>query len=275
MPVPGAAPSPTVRSVQRAGGVAIEDLTYPGPDGEPVEAYLVRPDAPTPAPPVRAAGVLAWHWFDTQAPDGDRSQFLSESSELALAGVVSLLPQGRFPWASPPTGSAADAAAVRAEVARLRAGLDLLAAHPAVDPARLGLVGHDFGGMLAAMAAAEEDRLRALVLIAATPRWGDWFLPFWPIEEDRIDYLRAMRPLDPIERIAEAAPATVLFQFGRNDFFIAPMTGLEFRGAAPADAELEAYDAAHDMGLPEIRADRRAFLVRHLGLDDPATATDA
>ena len=283
MPVPGAAPSPTIRSVRRADGVAIEDLTYAGPDGDPVEAYLVRPedvpgdhgDARVAAPTARAAGLLSWHWFDTQAPDGDRSQFLAEARELAHAGVVSLLPQGRFPWASPPTGSAADASAVRAEVARLRAGLDLLAGHPAVDPGRLGLVGHDFGGMLAAVAAAEEDRLRALVLIAATPRWGDWFLPFWPIEEDRIDYLRAMRPLDPIERIADAPPAGVLFQFGRNDFFIAPMTGLEFRGAASADAELQAYDAAHDMGLPEIRADRRAFLARHLGFGAPAASPDA
>ena len=135
----------------------------------------------------------------------------------------------------------------------------------AVDPTRLAVVGHDFGGMLAAVAAAEEDRLRAVVLIAATPRWGDWFLPFWAIEEDRIDYLRAIRPLDPIECIADAAPAAVLMQFGRHDFFIAPMSGLEFRGAAPEGTVLNPYDAEHDMRLPEIRADRRAFLARHLG----------
>ena len=71
------------------------------------------------------------------------------------------------------------------------------------------------------------------MLIAATPRWADWFLPFWPIPDDRIDYLRALRPLDPIERIGSVGDAEVLFQFGRRDFFIAPMTGLEFRGAAP------------------------------------------
>ncbi len=31
-------------------------------------------------------------------------------------------------------------------------------------------------------------------------------------------------------------------------------------------SELLAYDTGHDMRLPEIRADRRAFLVRTLGL---------
>jgi len=266
-PRPPATTGPTVVGTERRDGALIEDLTYPGPDGEAVAAYLVRPD-PSPGDDAGAAsaGLLAWHWFDTQAPDGDRTQFRDEAVELAGQGVVSLLPQGRFPWSAPPTGSTADAAAIRDEVARLRLGLDLLATHRAVDPTRLAVVGHDFGGMLAAVAAAEEDRLRALVLIAATPRWGDWFLPFWPIQEDRIDYLRAIRSLDPIERIGEAAPAAVLMQFGRRDFFIAPMSGLEFRGAAPEGTELKAYDAEHDMRLPEIRADRRAFLARHLGL---------
>ena len=79
------------------------------------------------------AGLLAWHWFDTEAPDGDRTQFLDEAVELAAAGVVSLLPQGRFPWPSAPIGGAADAAAVTAEVERLRLGLDLLASDPTVD----------------------------------------------------------------------------------------------------------------------------------------------
>lgn len=264
-----AADAATIIATERRDGAVIEDLTYPGPDSEPVTAFLVRPDGPPGHPADRAgAGLLAWHWFDTEAPDGDRTQFRDEAVELAGLGVVSLLPQGRFPWAGPPTGSAADRVAIRAEVDRLRLGLDLLAAHPAVDPKRLALVGHDFGGMLATVAAAEDDRLRALVVIAATPRWGDWFLPFWPIDEDRLDYLRGIRDLDPIERIGEAPPAAVLLQFGRHDFFIAPMSGLEFRGAAPEGTELKAYDAEHEMRLPEIRADRRSFLVRHLGLPD-------
>ena len=135
-------------------------------------------------------------------------------------------------------------------------------------PARLGVVGHDFGGMFAALEAADDPRLRSLVVVAATPRWGDWFLVFWDLPEDRIDYLRAMRRLDPIEAIGRVAPdVPVLFQFGRSDFYIAPMSGLEFHAAAPNGSELLSYDTGHDMRLPEIRADRRAFLVRTLGLD--------
>jgi hypothetical protein len=153
---------------------------------------------------------------------------VDEACELAADGVVSLLPQGRFPWAGDPSGGAADVAAIEAEVGRLRSGLDLLAGDPTIDPSRL--------------------------------RSGD-------IADDRIDCLRTLRSVDPIERIGEAAPAAVLFQFARSDFYIAPMTGLEFRSAAAEDTELLSYDDAdHAMRLPGIRADRRAFLQRHLDL---------
>ena len=52
----------------------------------------------------RGAGVLFLHWFDTEAPDGNRTQFLDEAIELARdEGFVSILPQGHFPWAGDPT----------------------------------------------------------------------------------------------------------------------------------------------------------------------------
>ena len=75
-----------------------------------------------------------------------------------------------------------------------------------------------------------------------------------------------MRSLDPIEHIGAVAPAKVFLQFGRRDFFIAPMTGLELRAAAPEGTELKPYDAEHDMEGEEIRADRVAFLEQALGV---------
>ena len=260
------------RSRVRRGDALIEDIGYAAPDGSTVEAYLV---APADAGTTHGAGVVFWHWFDPKAPDGDRTQFLDEAVDLAGDGVVSLLPQGRFPWASDPSGAEADVAAIEAEVARCRAGIDLIAGHPVVQRGRLAVVGHDFGGMIATLAAAGDERLRALAVIAATPRWGDWFLPFWDIPDDRIEYLRALRPLDPIERIADVA-APVLFQFAGDDFYIAAMTALEFRSAAPAGAESATYEGAdHAMRTPEARRDRRAFLGRHLGLRDQSQQLSA
>ncbi|MGH2382333.1 MAG: alpha/beta hydrolase family protein, partial [Candidatus Limnocylindria bacterium] len=198
---------------------------------------------------------------DTEASDGNRTQFLREAVGHARAhGVVSLLPQGRFPWAGDPTDAGADAARIRAEVENHRACVDMLAARPDVDNGRIGLVGHDFGAMHGTLLAADDERVAAAVLIAATPRWGDWFLPFWPIDGDRHDYLRALAPLDPIERVAAIAPRPVCFQFARNDFFIAPMTGLEFHRAAGDPKEMHAYDADHGVRDAQAAADRAAFL---------------
>lgn len=249
-------------STARRGDAVIEDGTYAGPDGESVQAFLVRPDGAD----GRSPGIVAWHWFDPKAPDGDRTQFVDEAVALAALGVVSLLPQGRFPWAGDPSGSVADATAIQAEIDRFRAGVDLLGGLGSIDPERLAVVGHDFGGMLAVLEAADDDRVRALVVIAATPRWGDWFLPFWDIAEDRIDYLRALRPLDPIERIGDVS-ADVLLQFAGDDFFIAAMSALELRSAAREGVEHRTYDGVdHAMRSEVARNDRIEFLVRTLNV---------
>ncbi len=227
------------------------------------DAYLVEPIGGG-----RGAAILFLHWLDTEAPDGNRTQFLDEAVGLAKDhGVVSLLPQGQFPWSVEPEDAASDAARIRAEVARHRAAVDLLAARDDVDAARIGLVGHDFGAMHGVILAAEDARLAGAVLIAATPRWGDWFLTFWQLPDDRHDYLRALAPLDPISRVGDLAPRPVCFQFARTDYFIAPMTGGEFFRAAGEPKETHAYDADHGVRSDEARTDRGAFLGRVLGLE--------
>jgi dienelactone hydrolase len=267
--LPTERPTFEIVGAETRDGALIRDIRISPPAGGdvagPIEAYLVEPeilDARASRP-----GLLFSHWFDSEAPNGNRTEYLDEAADWARRHrAAAVLPQLTFPWAGDPTGSAADAERIVAEVTRLRRCLDLVLARPAVDPARLGVVGHDFGGMHAALLVTVDRRARAYVLVASVPRWGDWFLPFWPIEGDRIDYLRALRPLDPIEHVGAAAPARILFQFGRQDFYMAPMTGREFARAAGDAAELKAYDAEHEMTLPEILADRTTFLERELRL---------
>lgn len=229
--------------------------------GDDRSADLVEPIAGGGGP-----ALVFLHWFDTEAPDGDRTQFREEAASLARDhGVVSVLPQGRFPWAAAPTDAETDLARIRAEVAAHRAAIDLLAARPDVDAGRIGLVGHDFGAMHGILLAADDDRIRAMVAVAATPRWADWFLAFWPIAGDRFDYLRALHPLDPIARIGDIAPRPILLQFARGDFYIAAMSGLELHRAAAEPKEMAAYEADHAMRVPNARVDRAAFLGRTLG----------
>jgi pimeloyl-ACP methyl ester carboxylesterase len=108
--------------------------------------------------------------------------------------------------------------------------------------------------------------------VAPTPRWGDWFLPFWQIAEDRLDYLGAMRRLDPVEQIRRIGERPILLQLARRDFYVPLMAGFELRRAAGGQSvEVKDYDAGHDMHLPEARADRRAFLAAALGLAREST----
>lgn len=226
------------------------------------EAYLVEPIAGG-----GGAAILFLHWFDTEAPDGNRTQFLDEAVALARDHrVVSMLPQGRFPWAEPPTDAEADAERIRAEVAAHRGAVDLLAARDDVEDGRIGLVGHDFGAMHGIVLAADDQRIAAAVVIAATPRWGDWFLPFWPIGGDRWDYQRALHPLDPVTRIGDLAPRPVCLQFAKGDFYIADMSGLELHRATGQPKELHAYAADHAMRVSQARLDRTDFLTRTLTL---------
>jgi hypothetical protein len=252
-----------LRNTSPRGSAVVDDLLFAADGIGEVEAFLVRPATRAARP---GAGVVWWHWLDTEAPDGDRTEFLEEAVGHAGDGTVSLLLQGRFPWKGAPSGSGADARQIADEVLRLRRGLDLLVARSDVDAARLAVVGHDFGGMLAILALAGDRRPKGAVILAPAPRWGDWCLPFWRIEEDRIDYLRGLRPFDPIERVAAIAPRPLLFQFAGHDFYLAPMVELEFKRAAGETAELKRYPGGHDLKVDAACDDRRAFLARILEL---------
>ena len=107
--------------------------------------------------------------------------------------------------------------------------------------------------MHAALLLGTDRRPATYVLIAAVPRWGDWFLPFWPIDEDRIDYLRAECARSTRSSIsASSTRRTCCCSTRRRDFFIAPMTGLELQAAhRAADVELKPYEAEHDMAAAE------------------------
>lgn len=222
------------------------------------KAFVTRPVGPA-----DGAGVVFLHWYD-EAPNANRTQFLAEAGHLAERGVVSILPQLMFPWASPPESAAADVGRLEAERMALRAAVGHLQAEEGVDPGRIAIVGHDFGAMHGMLLAAEINPA-CVVMIALTPRWADWFLRFWPIEGDRFDYMRSLDPFDPVTVVKDIS-APVLFQFGRHDFYISAMAGTELFGAANEPKLMTPYDTDHSMVIPEAKTDRMDFLAEHLGI---------
>ena len=222
-----------------------------------VEAYVVEP----PDGRIRA-GILFLHWLGEHR--SDRTQFLSEARVLARLGVRCVLPAGRLPWVPDPVDAETDVANIELEQRRLGGALDRLAEGlPEGTP--LALVGHDFGAMHGLLLVARRPAFAAVAIVAATPRWADWFLRFWKVDGDRFDYLRRLAPFDPVTS-ARALKAPALWQFSERDYFIAPMSALELARASPDEPVIEWYKADHAMQSAKARAARAAFLRRELRL---------
>lgn len=255
------------------GAARIKDITYTSPvDGAPIRAYLVLPaSAETPAP-----AVLYAHWYDTHAPDSNRSQFIGEAVMLANEGVASMLVETMWslvPWFSHFRKLDTDYQASVKQVIDLRAAFDVLLAQPEVDVNRVAFVGHDFGAMYGVLLAGIETRLKGCAFIAGTPRFPDWYLLGTKLEEDAIAAYKAqMQPLDPIEHVGKIN-VPLLFQFGTQDRFIPEAAAREFYDAAREPKQFRLYEGAeHDMSSANIQADRLAFLREVLGISQPATA---
>ncbi len=250
-------------SARDQDGVNIRDINYAAlnPAQKRINAYLVKPKGRG-----RFAGVLFFHWLGNVK--SDRNEFLDEAIALAKQGTASLLIQGHFPWIEEPSEAQADRRQIIDQTIEVRRALDLLLSQPQVDRRRIGFVGHDYGAMYGSIVSGIEKRVKAYVLMAATPTFGDWSLKYWPVTAKAGEeiYRKAMKDLDPINYVSHAAPASLFFQFAKSDKFIPRATALTYFNAASRPKQIRWYDTVHEMNVEAARRDRRAYLTRQLGL---------
>jgi dienelactone hydrolase len=259
---PGPAPTIAAQGKEAADGVTTEDISFSTADVPPTAAYLVRPTHAGKRP---APAIVWFHWLETGDSTSSRTEFLDEAQGLAARGVVSLLVQGTFPWHDAPVSLEHDRTAVEAEVRMLRAGLDLLDARPDVDPVHVAVVGHDFGAMYASILFGSDPRVSALVMMAPTARWADWFLRYWAVAGPSSAYLAAMAPLDPVTWLPDAGGRPILLQLATHDPYVPAGVARQLTDAAGASGETRTYDAGHELDATA-RADRDAWLAQQLGL---------
>jgi pimeloyl-ACP methyl ester carboxylesterase len=246
----------------RAGGVVVRDVTFAAtPGGPSVKAYVVSPPGQGPF-----AGVLWMHWLGEPATT-NRTQFLEEAVALAPRGAVSVLPDAM--WASPKWYAqrvpAQDYDSSVRQVVAIRRALDLLAGQPAIDPARLALVGHDYGGMYGMIAAGVEPRLKACAFIATAKSLSDWAF-FGPQPVSKAAYLRRNAVLELTDYLRGTTGASTLFQFAEKDIYVARADAAVLLAAAHDRKERRFYDADHAMAVPQAREDRTTWLAAELGL---------
>jgi dienelactone hydrolase len=214
------------------------------------------------------AAILYIHWYEPPSPDSNRSQFVEEALEMARSGAACLLIEtlwSDYDFFLKRT-QAEDIQNSVEEVINTRRAIDLLLSQPHVDERRFALVGHDFGGMYGVLAGSVDLRPTHYVVMAATPRFPDWYLYSPRLEgEPREEFIRQFSPLDPITHIPNVFPAPVLFQFGTDDPHVPTGRAEEFLAAAKQPYDVIWYESGHGLNS-DATADRRKWLKEKLAL---------
>jgi pimeloyl-ACP methyl ester carboxylesterase len=238
------------------GVVSIREIEYRGADGHVVQAYVL-----TPADGEPRAGVLFLHWLGEF--DSNRDEFFDEAMGLAANGIQAILIDQRFPFVERASGLEHDRVEIGYQVRAARRALTILAND--VGDAPLAVVGHDFGGMYAAVLRGLEPQLNAVVIMASTGTWADWFVHFVNVvpESEAPAYRAGLEDLDPITWIDGPGDGAALFQFSSFDLFIPRSKADAFVEAAGTDAEARFYDAGHELDVAA-RTDRTAWLLEQL-----------
>ena len=243
------------RKTRTEQGAEVADLAFQAGDRN-VSAYLVRPDGKP------RAAVLWAHSYGEE--NSSREQFLPDALELARDGVVSLLPQGFFPWRESVSEDAEeDLRLIVDQTVQLRRGLDVLEEEAPGVP--LGFVGHDYGAMYGSLLVAD-GRPRTYVLMAPDATFSNWFIKYLAPGASKPEMDREFAPVDPVNNLGDAAPASVLLQFAESDAFVPYYVADELAEAASDPSKIETYPTDHAFEHEAAFKDRLAWIRHELGL---------
>ena len=212
-------------------GYLRQRIVFDTEDTMSVPAYLLVPDGRT-AP---GSAVLAVHGhgpgksrvcdLEHEGPPGS-----DYAAELARRGHVVLAPDlrcfgERADW-NPPDHYGCDTNLVHQVMGGwnpltqnlwdLARALDVLEAHPLVDPARMGMVGFSYGGTVTLFLAAIDERVKAAVVGGYFSSWGEAHKVPWNMCGSQVlfDMLGRMEHAD---LGALVAPRALLVETGRDD----------------------------------------------------------
>jgi dienelactone hydrolase len=257
--------------VEQRGNIAVHDITYASPKGGVVPAFLVIPSGKGPFP-----AVVWGHWYWSNSPARNRTEFLDEAVAFAQSGVVSLLTDG--PIARPghvennePLNEQQITDLVQS-VVDMRRGVDVLSSRKEVDSKRLAYVGHSYNAAVGAILSGTDRRFRAFVLMAGalsdkvgvrSPAYQNFRSKVGPEKFDA--FMKKYEWTDPGRYLAHASPAFVFLQFANQEEFLTPELSRGFAALASTPKRSKFYEAPHALNA-EARRDRLAFLAEQLNV---------
>lgn len=206
------APSDLLTHPEQTGVAGLQAVTFTTDDGLNIAGWYVKP--------ANGAAIILTHgtW-------SDRSARLAELRLLAAAGYGVLA----FDW--PGLGQSQGEIRWNGQARRaLTAAIDWLSGQPGVDANRIGGLGFSIGGYLMMQVAADDRRLRAVVVESPSPdfnryvrhhsRWG--FVGEWGGRMALRDTDLLAPAKQPLQLINRIAPRPLLLIVGTNDSNVPP-----------------------------------------------------
>jgi dienelactone hydrolase len=254
----------TVQSTSTAG-VEISTISYSSPAGGTVTGLLFNPATRSSLRP----GIVLMHGMP-----GNAQQMAGYAHALAQFGAVVIAidaPHARR------SGQAVlfsnqDRVEQIQMIKDLQRAVDVLRAQPNVDAARIAYVGVSYGGAMGVLFSGIERRIKTAVLVVA----DGGLVSHYTGPEDlaymgnmacatRLDWFRAMAPIEPIRFIGHAT-MPLLVQSGRFDELVPMGDAQVLHAVVPDPKTILWYDAGHGLNQQAV-FDRHNWLVQHIGLD--------
>jgi len=155
----------------------------------------------------------------------------------------------------------------------LQRAVDVLRARPNVDDERIAYLGISYGGAMGALFVGIERRIKAAVLVVGD---GGLVSHFTGPEDlnfmsglscaTRVNWFRAMTPIEPIRFIAHASPTALLLQNGRLDNLVPVADAEALHTATREPRTIHWYSAGHGLNQ-QAMFDRLDWLHKEIGLD--------
>ena len=197
------------------GVVDWQDVTFTTNDGLQLSGWYIPPQTEI------GAALIFVHGLGS-----NRSDLLDQAVVLAKEGYGALL----FDLRAHGRSEGKQSSWGQAEVADVRAALAFLQAQPAVNPDKIGIVGHSMGGAIAIRAAAQLPEIRLVVAESVYTNFADnkarltvsfARLPDWtaPLIMDWAEWIAGVdsSQLAPLQEVASLAPRPILFIQGGQD----------------------------------------------------------
>ena len=247
-------------------GVEVSGISFDSPDGGRVNGVLIDPVTRSSLRP----GIILMHGMP-----GNARQMVGYGQILAQHGAVVIAIDAPFARRSGPSVqmTVEDRDEQIQLIKDLQRAVDVLRARPNVDDDRIAYLGISYGGAMGVLFAGIERRIKTAVLVVAD---GGLVSHFTGPEDSgflsslscgtRVNWFRAMAPIEPIRFIAHATPTPLLLQSGTTDNLVPEADARLVHNAAPDPKTILWYNAGHGLNQQALY-DRHDWLRDKIGLD--------